>query len=163
MSNTQMSTISEIAALSGNNSKGVSICIPRIFPNITQARIKQAFIALNWGFVERVDVVTSGKTKRAFVHFAPGQFTESTVLNALCLDKEVKIVYDKPWFWKISLSRSIKPDELDYEQVQSNAPTFEIMLGDGAKRHSSGRKLTIDIHPQNDPIAARQAENKSKC
>ncbi len=100
-----------IAALSGDNSKGVSLCIPRVFNNIGWRRIKRTFVALNWGFVERVDVIPSGGTKRAFVHFAPGKFNATSVLEALCDGKNVKIVYDEPWFWNISLSRSPKPDE----------------------------------------------------
>ena len=70
--------------MSGDASKGVSLCIPRVFANISWYRIKQVFIALNWGYVDRVDVIPSGGTKRAFVHFAPGRFTETKVLEALC-------------------------------------------------------------------------------
>jgi len=158
--NTQVTTTVEIAALSGDNTKGVSICIPRVFANISWHRIKQSFIALNWGFVERVDVIPSGGTKRAFVHFRPGKFTNSKVLEALCEGKPVTIVYDEPWFWQISLSRSPKPAEAPERKAR---PVVKIndVLGGQTKRHRSGRKLTIDIHPQNDPIAARQGENRS--
>ena len=104
-------TTQQIASLSGDNSKGVSVCIPRVFNNIGWRRIKRAFIALNWGYVERVDVIPSGGTKRAFVHFAPDKFTADSVLAALREGKQVKIVYDEPWYWNISLSRSKKPDE----------------------------------------------------
>jgi hypothetical protein len=106
-----MTSTQQIASLSGDNAKGVSLCIPRVFNNIGWRRIKRAFIALNWGFVERVDVIPSGGTKRAFVHFAPGKFTADTVLTALCEGKQVKVVYDEPWYWNIALSRSKKPDE----------------------------------------------------
>jgi len=108
---TKQLTVAEIAQMSGDVSKGVSLCIPRVFANISWYRIKQVFISLNWGFVERVDVIPSGGTKRAFVHFAPGKFTATKVLDALCEGKPVKIVYDEPWFWQISLSRSsqLKP------------------------------------------------------
>ena len=104
-------TTQQIASLSGDNSKGVSVCIPRVFNNIGWRRIKRVFIALNWGYVERVDVIPSGGTKRAFVHFAPDKFTADSVLAALREGKQVKIVYDEPWYWNISLSRSKKPDE----------------------------------------------------
>jgi len=96
--------------------KGVSLCIPRVFNNIGWRRIKQTFIDLRWGFVERVDVCPMGSFKRAFVHFAPGRWniqdrTASDALAALCAGDEVKIVYDEPWFWKIGISRAAKPDE----------------------------------------------------
>ena len=103
--------IAQIAALSGDNTKGVSLCIPRVFANIGWRRIKRVFIALNWGYIERVDVIPSGGTKRAFIHFAPEKFTASAVLTALREGKQIKIVYDEPWYWNISLSRSPKPEE----------------------------------------------------
>jgi len=147
-------TINEIAAMSGDNAKGVSICIPRIFRNINAYRIKKSFIALDWGYVERVDVISSGKTNRAFVHYRPGQFNASKVLSALCDGNEVKVIYGEPWFWKLSLSRSPKPQEAPKERPR---PQFEVLGGGRGRR--GGRKLTIDI--TDDPIAARQAENIS--
>ena len=65
---TKQLTLEQVATLSGDPSKGVSLCIPRVFANISWFRIKEVFIALNWGYVDRVDVIPSGGTKRAFVH-----------------------------------------------------------------------------------------------
>jgi len=95
---------------------GISLCIPRVFNNIGWRRIKQIFIDLRWGFVERVDVIPMGSYKRAFVHFAPGRWNEgdrdaAAALNALRAGDEVKIVYDEPWYWKIGISRAEKPEE----------------------------------------------------
>ena len=165
---TKQLTTAEIRSLSGDVSKGVSLCIPRVFANISWYRIKQVFIALNWGFVERVDVIPSGGTKRAFVHFAPGKFTQTKVLEALCEGKQVKIVYDEPWYWQISLSRSAKPTEAPERKQKPKVEIAATVLGSGnqAKRQRSGRKLTIDlsevapVSPGNDPIAARQQEHK---
>lgn len=109
---------------------GVSICIPRVFNNIGWRRIKQVFIDLQWGYVERVDVIPKGEYKRAFVHFAPGKWNMSDkeacdVLAALKAGTEVKIVYDEPWYWKISLSRAKKPAEAPKPKAR---PT--VCLGD---------------------------------
>ena len=156
-------TVAQVAAMSGDASKGVSLCIPRVFANISWYRIKQVFIALNWGYVDRVDVIPSGGTKRAFVHFAPGRFTATKVLEALCAGKQVKIVYDEPWYWQISLSRSVKPDEAPERKQR---PKVEIGAAAASKPKSNParRKLTIDLSkvptsPQDDPIRARMAEN----
>jgi len=62
------------ASANADPSQGISLCIPRVFNNIGWRRIKQVFIDLRWGFVERVDVIKLGKNKRAFVHFAPGKW-----------------------------------------------------------------------------------------
>ena len=157
-------TVAQVAAMSGDATKGVSLCIPRVFANISWYRIKQVFIALNWGFVERVDVIPSGGTKRAFVHFAPGRFTATKVLEALCAGKQVKIVYDEPWYWQVSLSRSAKPDEAPERKQR---PKVEISAAAAAKpkRNPARRKLKLDLapkpsSPQNDPIQARMAENE---
>lgn len=113
----KMSTSTQnYAKMNSNPETGISICIPRVFNNIGWRRIKQTFIDLQWGFVERVDVIPKGEYKRAFVHFSPGKWNEKdeeacTVLKALQEGGTVKIVYDDPWFWKISLSRAKKPAE----------------------------------------------------
>jgi hypothetical protein len=96
--------------------QGVSICIPRVFNNINYRRIKQIFINLKWGFVERVDVIPMGQYKRAYVHFAPGRWNTRDreamrALEAMKNKEEVKILYDDPWYWKIGISVSEKPDE----------------------------------------------------
>jgi hypothetical protein len=118
-----------------DNSKGISICIPRVFNNIGWRRIKRIFIDLHWGFVDRVDVIPLGNFKRAFVHFAPGKWNmrdHAEVLTLLLAGEEVKIVYDEPWFWKLSISRSPKPTE---------SPTPH------ARARVYGRKKVIDISP----------------
>ena len=157
-------TVAQVVAMSGDASKGVSLCIPRVFANISWYRIKQVFIALNWGYVERVDVIPSGGTKRAFVHFAPGRFTATKVLEALCAGKPVKIVYDEPWYWQISLSRSPKPEEAP-ERKQRPKVEIDAAAAGKPKRNPAKRKLTLDLgskpsSPLSDPITARMAENE---
>ena len=157
-------TVAQVAAMSGDASKGVSLCIPRVFANISWYRIKQVFIALNWGYVERVDVIPSGGTKRAFVHFAPGRFTATKVLEALSSGKQVKIVYDEPWYWQVSLSRSPKPDEAP-ERKQRPKVEISAAAAGKPKRNPAKRKLTLDLSskpssPLSDPITARMAENE---
>jgi len=102
------------ASANADPASGISLCIPRVFNNIGWRRIKQVFIDLRWGFVERVDVIKLGKNKRAFVHFAPGKWNTRDqqavdALAALQRGDEVKVLYDDPWYWKISISNSGKP------------------------------------------------------
>jgi hypothetical protein len=102
---------SDLVTLNGDDSNGVSVCIPRVFDNIGWRRIKSVFVTLNWGYVERVDVVQTRHGRRAFVHFSPGRFTNKRILEQLRAGKQVQILYDDPWFWKVSLSRSRKPED----------------------------------------------------
>jgi len=123
MSSTQM--FSMPTTVQEANKIGVSLCIPRVFNNINHRRIKEWFIKnlRQWGFIERVDVVPvfkNGKQvhKRAYVHYAPGRFNMraddgngNNILDSFISGDTIQVVYDDPWFWKLSLSRSARPVE----------------------------------------------------
>lgn len=98
------------------SSSNMSLCIPRVFPNITWKRVKEVFEELGLGKVERVDMVNKTnekgeKFKRVFVHFKhwnKGK-TVQAVKDKLESGDFVKIVYDDPWFWKVYKSDAPKP------------------------------------------------------
>ena len=105
--------------------------------------MKQVFIKLNWGFVERVDVIRvkskDGKmVKRAFIHFAPmkwnmrSQMARAT-LTALQKGEVIKVSYEeeKPWFWTVTVSKCMKPELSD--------------LKEKSLRHKSMRKEKLDL------------------
>jgi hypothetical protein len=89
-----------------------SLCIPRVFNNITEARIRQVFDDLGLGKISRIDIKErksdKGETfKRVYVHFDKWFWNEDAqaARRKLISGKEVKIVYDNPWFWKVSASK----------------------------------------------------------
>ena len=119
-------------ALNSSREGGVSFYIHRIFNNINYKRIKQFFISLRWGFVDRVDLVHRGAFKSAFVHFRPGSFNTRNpdarkVLDNAILGKEVKIVYDDPWFWKLQISTLVRAAE-----APKPPPRPVVHIGDGS-------------------------------
>ena len=90
-----------------------SLCIPRVFPNIDERRIRRVFDDLSMGEIDRVDIVRkhteNGENfNRIFIHFkrwntgGNADIARERLLNG----KEIKIVYDDPWFWKISAART---------------------------------------------------------
>ena len=116
------------------------LCIPRVYPNISESRIRRIFDDLNMGTLERIDIVTNMSTglnkhgvskhgvskhsaskhsvskhnankgeqfNRVFVHFRCWNDTENANIarERLLNGKEIKIIYDDPWFWKISAYR----------------------------------------------------------
>jgi len=92
-----------------------SICIPHVFMNISEQRIRAIFYSLQFGFVERVDMVpktnrvTGEEIFRVFVHFSSWNASNPDANRAfeqLEAGEKVKIVYDKPWYWMISKSRA---------------------------------------------------------
>ena len=86
-----------------------SLCIPRVYPNISEGRIRKIFDELNIGVIERVDIVSKTTEKgerfnRVFIHM-DRWFHNSNACVArerLLGGKDIKIIYDDPWFWKVS-------------------------------------------------------------
>ena len=102
-----------------------SLCIPRVFSNITQERVKRVFEELKLGSIKKIDMLErtnekGEKFKRVFIHFDQwntyGQAVEAR--KKLLSGKEIKIVYDDPWFWKISENKSIQNNKT----VRPHAP-----------------------------------------
>ena len=95
-----------------------SLCIPRVFNNITWQRVKEVLeVDYKLGKVERVDMVPMKNDKgeafkRVFVHFLAWETSqEITTYRKALLDGEmIQITYDDPWYWKIGMSHAKKPD-----------------------------------------------------
>lgn len=89
-----------------------SLCIPRVFNNITEARVRQVFDDLALGKITQIDIKErknekGDSFKRVYVHFEKWFWNEDAqaARRKLVSGKEVKIVYDNPWFWKVSASK----------------------------------------------------------
>lgn len=88
------------------------LCIPRVYPNISEGRIRKIFDDLDMGALDRIDIVSKTSEKgekfnRVFVHFRRWNNSDNanTARERLLNGKEIKIIYDDPWFWKISAYR----------------------------------------------------------
>lgn len=109
-------------AFAANSGRSVSLCISRVFPNIGWRRIKRHMIEAQLGFIERVDVVPvygkDGKIrfKRAFVHFRENSWNmrdpqAREALERLRNGDTIRLVYEDPWWWSVSISTSERPAE----------------------------------------------------
>jgi hypothetical protein len=95
-----------------------SICIPRVFSNITHKDVADAFErVLGHNCIERIDMIyrrdgVSGY-QRVFIHFKNVQTSPNydIMANRLSSGKHVNVVYSEPWFWKCSVSRIPKPNK----------------------------------------------------
>ena len=114
-----------------NSGDTVSLCISRVFPNISWRRIKRHMIETGLGKgedggIERIDVVPVFKEdemtgekrlafKRAFIHFRKDAWNDTPValeaLEKLRAGETLKIVYEEPWWWLVSVSMSPRPTE----------------------------------------------------
>ena len=91
----------------------ISLCIPRVFNNITKDKVYDVFTQLNLGQIQSIDIVEQTnkkkeRVKRVFIHFSDWFMNTNAqiVFDKLMQGKEIKIVYDDPWFWKVAVNKS---------------------------------------------------------
>ena len=84
-----------------------SLCIPRVFPNISEARIRKTFEDIFIGRIDKIDIIKGDKFNRVFIHLSWNNTPDALyVRNQVMTGKDVKVVYDGPWYWMISASRN---------------------------------------------------------
>jgi hypothetical protein len=92
-----------------------SIVIPRVFKNIGEKRIRAIIYKLNFGFLQRVDIVPKrGKDFNVvFLHFSAWNTnpTANAIRSRLDEGQQVKLVYEDPWFWLIKKSEATRPED----------------------------------------------------
>ena len=95
-----------------------SLCIPFVHASVNRERIMGILNHLDLGTIERIDIV-AGKTSRTgkennkiFIHFISWSNNPNAVQtrNRVLNGGQVKVVYDDPWYWMISASRVVRPE-----------------------------------------------------
>ena len=118
-------------------------------------------IEANLGFVEAVHLLPRGQYKRAYVHFRANSWNmrdpvARQALTALQNGQKIRIEYDEPWYWEVSISRSErraeapKPKERKVQIRLASPPA----ACEPPVNEAQGPNL-------NDPIVARAMENAS--
>ena len=136
------------------NKSEPSVCIPRTFPNITWKRIKDVFEeVLGTKCIDRIDMVRrraddGSEFQRVFIHFTswPSDEHSQEVRNRLLEGKDIKIVYDEPWFWKCSASRVPRPRPSGRRKCH---PPYIDSIGINTNKRPNS---SIRSHPQNKPF-----------
>jgi hypothetical protein len=89
-----------------------SLCIPRVFNNIDETRLRRVFDELELGKIHHIDIIVRKNDKgeafkRVYIHFEKWSWNENAqaARRKLISGKEIKIVYDNPWFWKVSANK----------------------------------------------------------
>jgi hypothetical protein len=109
-----------------------SLCIPRTHANIRKERIFAVFRSLGLGFIGRIDIVekvdekTNATFIRVFIHFTKWFQNAQTrqFLEHLETQKSANIVYDEPWFWKVTKSFVPAPPMPVPQQQQQQPSRF---------------------------------------
>ncbi len=122
-----------------------SLCIPRVFTNWTEGRIRRIFDDLSMGEIQRIDVVSKTTEKgekfnRVFVHFKRWFANQNADMarERLLNGKEIKIVYDDPWFWKVSAYR--EANNKTEHPVREERPRATIKFDDDRRPSDRDRR-----------------------
>jgi hypothetical protein len=85
-----------------------TLCLPKIHNNVSKAQIYTIFNKYKFGNIYKIDLINIKQSKRAFIHYNTWNKNEQNnkVKNYLEEGLDIKIIYEFPWFWKCSKSRS---------------------------------------------------------
>jgi hypothetical protein len=140
----------------------VSLCIPRVFPNISEGRIRHIFAQLSLGIIERIDIVSTTNAKgehfnRVFIHFREWFKNENAdhALQRLLKGEEIKVIYDDPWFWKVSLYK--KKEQPSPQQHQSHTQKSAVRLEFADIPIAPG--LSLPNYQKQSPVVSRKDTN----
>jgi hypothetical protein len=110
-----------------------SMCIPRVFENISERQVRDVFEQLDLGQLDHIDIIErksekGEKYKRIFIHFSKWYWNDEACAarRRLIEGKDIKVVYNIPWFWKISANRwsnnnnQIRESNAIHEDVRRN-------------------------------------------
>ena len=169
------------------------LCIPRVYPNISEGRIRHIFDELNLGKIDHIDLVKKEneegkKYNMVFVHFRFWKDNDQAneARGRLLEGKQIKVIYDEPWFWKISAYKTPKRTnrrsredhqrggkrpilELDSDEEDQNMrrehrshyerPRDKVRQSNNKRSNNSGykpRKKTHDYEPTTPPLSPRK-------
>lgn len=132
-----------------------SICIPRVFANISEQHIREVVHSLNFGAIEQIDIVKTKQGKenhqRVFIHFHHWFYNEesSDVRTKLIRGEEIHVPYDGKRFWKLSANKASR-SSIILTDKSSNGRTSP--LHKEAVVRSALKQLNGNVH-----IVERQA------
>jgi len=148
-----------------------SLCIPRVFPNITWQYVKYVIEECCWGEVDRVDMVkkTNAKGeefKRVFIHMKKWDDAQCVTEVREKLNNgtgDFKIYYEnnedgtpKPWYWKISKSRIARP-EPKKSNLKMPSKTLKPTVVSGAPASAELEEMRRMMAQQQETIARLSA------
>ena len=136
-----------------------SMCIPRVYPNISEGRIRKIFDELNIGVIERVDIVSKNTEKgekfnRVFIHMDRWfhNSNASVARERLLGGKDIKIIYDDPWFWKVSAYKpAAEGSSSNNNNNNKKKATIQFDSSDDEKEKERRKPKVTDIKPLTEP------------
>jgi phosphoribosylaminoimidazole-succinocarboxamide synthase len=87
------------------------LCIPRVHLSVTKEQVFEVINKYSFGSIEKIDIIKKkGQNKNndysnmVFIYFNSSYDNQlaNSVKERLMSGKDIKIIYDDPWYWKIS-------------------------------------------------------------
>jgi hypothetical protein len=147
-----------------------SICIPRAFANISEARVRKVFDALNIFVIDRIDMIQRKNEKgdayqRIFVHIREWSNTTDAdkARERLLSGKELKIVYDEPWFWKVSLNNWTPKPAVPVTSIYDRKPRIRLEFEDKDEAKEEEEEEELPYHIRwGDELARRKRQSSQE-
>ena len=137
------------------------MCIPRTFINITRSHVYKTINDLNLGVIDHIDMVRRKNEKgeefqRVFIHFSKwhSNSVADRARTLLLSDKEIKVIYDDPWFWKISANRSSERTQQKVVKpvlTNTNTPTISTPMSSSPPRRTYAQMASAPRPPPTPP------------
>ena len=95
-----------------SNNNNLSLCVSRVMNHVTKENIKHVLNDIGLGEISHIDIINKNNNgdvyKVAFIHFKQWFDNEnsSKAIERLSSGKDIKVIYDFPWFWKLTLNKS---------------------------------------------------------
>jgi len=88
------------------------LCIPQIQSSISKEYIFSVFCKLNIGYIEKINEIpnkTKPEFKRIIIKIKKTDTNERalSIWNRFHEGKNIKLVYNTPWYWKISMANPL--------------------------------------------------------
>ena len=85
-----------------------TLCLPKIDYSVSKKQLFDIFNKHNFGTISKIDLITISQSKRAFIHYIKWNNNEKNNKIKSYLDNglDIKIIYQFPWCWKCSKSKS---------------------------------------------------------
>ena len=90
----------------------LSLCISRVMNHITKDVIKDVINDIGLGEISHIDIINKNNNHDGynvvFIHFKQWFDNEnsSKAMERLSSGKDIKVIYDFPWFWKLTPNKS---------------------------------------------------------
>jgi hypothetical protein len=145
-----------------------SMCIPRVFENISERQVRDVFEQLDLGQLDHIDIIErksekGEKYKRIFIHFSKWYWNDEACAarRRLIEGKDIKVVYNMPWFWKISANRwsnnnvNIRESNAIHEDIRRNVRRGGPRIEFEDEVRQDDRRPSIDRRDDRRPSEAR--------